>query len=143
MQRIQQRRARTIPSAILTLLVPIPPLLALTAQQTSTPLLTDRKASPAPALTVLEFPMETNRPPKLLKQRLQVLPSVGAGVIRDILRRALYDCGTTVGAVFRPHVNDPTRRPDDIQTVLNDSDDIAPIYQPLQHQHELADVLRI
>lgn len=50
---------------------------------------------------------------------------------------------TAAAAAFRPKINDPVRRFDDIQVVLNDHDGVALIAQLVQNVQQLLDIGKV
>ena len=61
----------------------------------------------------------------------------------DILRGSLGNYLTTACTAFWPHVHNPVCSLDDVKIVFDNQHAVALIHQPLDPQHELANILKV
>ena len=77
------------------------------------------------------------------QQRFEELPGVARRVFGDLFRRAAGDDFPAAAAAFRPQIDDPVRRFDDVKVVFDDDDGVAAVAQAVQHVEQLAHVVEV
>src|SRR3954471_22312484 len=77
------------------------------------------------------------------QQPRQVLAGVAATCGGDLLGRAFGHRPAPTRAAFRPHVDQPVRRLDHLEIVLDDDHRVARVDQRVQHLQQLPDVLEM
>src|ERR1700674_3042848 len=81
-------------------------------------------------------PLTTEHPPQILT-RVRLLH------IRDVLRCSRRDYVAAAKPAFGTEIDDPVRRLDDVEVVLNDEHRVASVNKPVQHGEEHPHVLEM
>ena len=77
------------------------------------------------------------------QHRLEHLAGVAARRLGHLLGRALGDHRAALVAALGPEVDDPVRRLDHVEVVLDDDDRVALVDQPAQHLEQPARVVEV
>src|SRR6476620_5169471 len=83
------------------------------------------------------------RGPREPQRRREEVTGVAVGVSGDVLGRARRDHGAAAGPALGTHVDDPVRRLDHVEVVLDDDDRIAFVDKAVENGEQLADVLEM
>src|SRR3954466_4718095 len=82
-------------------------------------------------------------PRRLLEHAAEIAPGVRRVHARDVLRRPGGDDGSAARAAFRAEIDDPVRRLDHVEVVLDDEHRVAAIDETMEHVEQDADVLEV
>src|SRR3954453_11869088 len=72
-------------------------------------------------------------PRRLLEHAAEIAPGVRRVHARDVLRRAGGDDGSAARAAFRAEIDDPVRRLDPVEILLDDEPAVAAIDETMEH----------
>src|SRR3984957_19416868 len=78
-----------------------------------------------------------------VQQLLQELARVAVLDVRHLLGRPRRNHGTAPGSAVRPEIDDPVRRLDHVEIVLDHDHGVAAVDQPPEHPEQLADVVEM